>query len=433
MRDTGHDMGLDYLRIDSVAPAAVTRDSLLDRLRMTGLSAGYTVAAAPALALLILTAVGLPLVFAVGSGLALIWLAVPATALLTRAHRAVSGAVLGAEIQAAYADDSGRNVLTKPWVWLRDPARWRDVAFLAFSATGGFALSLAPVALLVGPMIHIPMVVFFAHSLWWLPIFISTPMLIGWWFVTPPLVKARAMAERGILDVARVEQLERRVEEVSESRSEVLDHSAAEIRRIERDLHDGAQARIAAATMGIGLAEKLIKTDPEAAVELLREARETNTSGLEELRAVVRGIHPPVLADRGLADAIEAIAVQLPMPVTLVMEVPRPLPAPVESAAYFAVAECLANTVKHASAARAWVTAAHADGVLRLEVGDDGRGGADANGSGIAGVRGRLAAFDGTMKVASPTGGPTVVTMEIPCHLPSGPSSVKTRHSSESD
>lgn len=426
-------MGLDYLRIDSVAPTAVTRESLLDRLRMTGLSAGYTLSAVPALALLILTAVGLPLVFALGVGLALIWLAVPATALLTSGHRAVSGGVLGTEIEAAYADDRGRNVLTKPWVWLRDPSRWRDVAFLAFASTGGFALSLAPVALLVGPMIHVTILIFFDHTLWWLPIFVSTPMLVAWWFVTPPLVKARAMAERGILDGARVEQLERRVEEVATSRSEVLDHNAAEIRRIERDLHDGTQARLAAIGWNVGLAEKLFATDPEAATALLRETRETTVSAMEDLRSVVRGIHPPVLADRGLAGAIEALALPLPLPVITSLDIPDSLPAPVQSAAYFAVAECLANTVKHASAARCWVTGRHSQDLLTIEVGDDGRGGADADGSGIAGVRGRLAAFDGTMKVVSPVGGPTVVTMEIPCHLPSGPSSEKTRPSSGSD
>ena len=115
----------------------------------------------------------------------------------------------------------------------------------------------------------------------------------------------------------RVEQLERRVEEVAASRTETLDHSAAEVRRIERDLHDGAQARIAAVGMNVGLAEKLMTTDPDAAAELLREARETTLSALDDLRSVVRGIHPPALADRGLAGGIEALALPIPLPVTL--------------------------------------------------------------------------------------------------------------------
>ena len=213
---------------------------------------------------------------------------------------------------------------------------------------------------------------------------------------------------------ARVEELERRVEEVSVSRAETLDHSAAEVRRIERDLHDGAQARIASVGMNVGLAEKLMRTDPEAAAALLREARETTVDALEDLRSVVRGIHPPALADRGLAGGIEALALPIPLPVTVTVDAPS-LPPPVESAAYFAVAECLANTVKHADATRAWVRVRHDGEVLHLVVGDDGRGGADPAGSGLAGVAQRLAAFDGTMVVDSPAGGPTVVTMEVPC------------------
>ncbi len=186
------------------------------------------------------------------------------------------------------------------------------------------------------------------------------------------------------------------------------------MRRIERDLHDGAQARIASVGMNVGLAEKLIATDPEAAAALLREARETTMDALEDLRSVVRGIHPPVLADRGLAGAIEALALALPVPTSVAVAVPR-LPAPVESAAYFAVAECLANTVKHARAGRAWVTGRYDGDRLRITVGDDGRGGADAGGSGLTGVARRLDAFDGDLRVLSPAGGPTLVELEVPC------------------
>ena len=202
---------------------------------------------------------------------------------------------------------------------------------------------------------------------------------------------------------------------MSESRAGPLDHSAGEVGRIERDLHDGAQARIAAVGMNVGLAEKLVESDPAAAAQLLREARETTISALEDLRSVVRGIHPPALADRGLVGGIEALALPLPLPVTVAIDVPAGLPAPVESAAYFAVAECLANAVKHAEAGRAWIVGSYDDGVLHLEVGDDGRGGADAAGGGLAGVARRRAAFDGTLEVASPAGGPTIVTLEVPC------------------
>jgi signal transduction histidine kinase len=330
-------------------------------------------------------------------------------------HRRVSGALLGEAIPTAYADTRGTNVVTRPVRWLTDKARWRDVAFLWFSATGGFVMALLPVGLLVSPLAHLVGVVVDGGFWWWMLVLIDGPLLVAWWCVTPGLVRGRAVAERNILGHSRVEQLEQRVSEVTESRAATLDHGAAEVRRIERDLHDGAQARIAAVGMNVGLAEKLLASDPAAAAELLREARETTITALEDLRSVVRGIHPPALADRGLVGGIEALALPLPLPVTVSLDVPSGLPAPVESAAYFAVAECLANTAKHASATRAWVTGAYADGVLRLVVGDDGRGGADPAGSGLVGVARRLAAFDGTLVVASPPGGPTVVTMEVPC------------------
>ena len=320
--------------------------------------------------------------------------------------------------------------------WLSDKARWRDVGFLWFSATGGFVMSLLPVALLTAPFTHLLGALIDGGTWWWLLVLLDGPMLVAWWCATPALVRGRALAERNILGYGRVEQLERRVEEVAASRSETLDHSAAEVRRIERDLHDGAQARMAAVGMNVGLAEKLLTSDPSAAAELLREARETAVSALEDLRTVVRGIHPPVLADRGLAGAIEALTLPIPMPVTLSLDVPETLPAPVESAAYFAVAECLTNVVKHSGAGRAWVTATHDGALLRIVVGDDGVGGADPAGSGLAGVAARVGAFDGTMSVDSPVGGPTVVTLEVPWQSDrspgSGPSSPRTRPSSGS-
>jgi signal transduction histidine kinase len=401
--------------IGSVRPTPVDGDALVDRLRLTAVSLGYALAMAPALALAILSILCIPLSL-VMVGFALAFAVVPATAALTAVHRRVSGQLLGEEIPAAYTDTAGTNFLTRPLRWLTDKARWRDVAFVWFSATGGFAMSLLPVAMLTAPATHLVGALVDGGVVWWLLVLLDGPLLVAWWCATQALVRARAQAERGILGHTRVEQLERRVEEVAASRTETLDHSAAEVRRIERDLHDGAQARIAAVGMNVGLAEKLLETDPTAAAELLREARETTVDALEDLRSVVRGIHPPALADRGLAGGIEALALPIPLPVTVSVDVPA-LPAPVESAAYFAVAECLANTVKHAGAARAWVTGTYVDGVLRLVVGDDGRGGADPAGGGLSGVARRLAAFDGTLVVASPPGGPTVVTMEVPCPL----------------
>lgn len=393
--------------------ATVTVDALAERLRLTLLSAGYAVSFVPSLALAILTLLSLPLGL-VGVGFVLALAVVPATAALTGVHRRLSGALLGEPIAARYARTGDGLPLAWPVRWLRDPARWRDFGFLCFSATGGFVMSLVPVALLTTPVTWVILAFTAGDWMWVLMVLFTGPLLLTWWVTTDPLVHARARAERAILGHDRVAELEERVGQVEESRAETLDHSAAEVRRIERDLHDGAQARIASVGMSVGLAEKLLQTDPEAAAALLREARETTMDALDDLRSVVRGIHPPVLADRGLAGAIEALAVALPVPVAVAVDVPR-LPAPVESAAYFAVAECLANTVKHAAAGRAWVTGTYVEGRLRLVAGDDGRGGADARGSGLTGVARRLGAFDGTLAVDSPTGGPTTVRMEVLC------------------
>ena len=399
--------------IRSVRPAPVDGDALVDRLRMTAVSLGYALLMAPALALGILTILAIPLGL-VAVGFVIAAGVVPATAALTALHRRLSGQLLGETIHTAYADTTGLNPVTRPMTWLTDRARWRDVGFLWFSATGGFVMSILPVGLLVAPVTHVVGALLDGGTWWWLLVVLDVPLLLAWWCATPALVRGRALAERNILGSRRVEELERRIEEVSTSRSETLDHSAAEVRRIERDLHDGAQARIASVGMNVGLAEKLMSTDPEAAAALLREARESTVTALEDLRSVVRGIHPPALADRGLAGGLEALALPIPLPITVTVAAP-PLPPPVESAAYFAVAECLANTVKHADATRAWVGVRHDGEVLHLVVGDDGRGGADPAGSGLAGVAKRLAAFDGTMVVESPAGGPTVVTMEVPC------------------
>jgi signal transduction histidine kinase len=192
------------------------------------------------------------------------------------------------------------------------------------------------------------------------------------------------------------------------------------MRRIERDLHDGAQARLVAMGMALDAADQLLDDNPEATRALLAEARESSAKALAELRDLVRGIHPPVLADRGLAEAVRALALNLPVRVDVSSELAGRPPAPVESAGYFAVSELLANVSKHAHASQAWVDLRHQDGMLRIGVGDDGIGGADpADGSGLAGIERRLAAFDGVLALSSPPGGPTVVNVELPCALSS--------------
>jgi signal transduction histidine kinase len=244
---------------------------------------------------------------------------------------------------------------------------------------------------------------------------------LGWfWPIFPIFVLAGLYAAHAWLlprlAPEREAELLQRVSVLTRSRSGALDVQAAELRRIERDLHDGAQARMVSLAMSLGLAARLVRTDPDAAADLLDEARASTVSALDELRDVVHGIHPPVLADRGLAGAVEALALDLAVPVTVTADIPERLPAPVESAAYFATAECLANVVKHSGASRAWVDLAHRDGRLSVIVGDNGAGGARLDrGSGLAGVVRRLEAFDGTVQLSSPAGGPTTVTMEVPC------------------
>jgi signal transduction histidine kinase len=215
-----------------------------------------------------------------------------------------------------------------------------------------------------------------------------------------------------------------RVEQLTQTRAVAVDTAAAELRRVERDLHDGAQARLVALGMSLRAAERLIPTSPQAAIALVAEARESSSRALTELRDLVRGMYPPVLADRGLADAVQALALDTPVRTETDIDLPGRLEQPVEAASYFAIAEALTNAVKHSGARlvqiRIQYTHRPEPGVLRIEVTDNGTGGADpANGSGLAGVERRLATFDGILAVSSPVGGPTIIVMEIPCALSS--------------
>jgi signal transduction histidine kinase len=221
---------------------------------------------------------------------------------------------------------------------------------------------------------------------------------------------------RPLLGLAANADLARRVQRLTESRAVAVDTAAADLRRLERDLHDGAQARLVALGMHLRAVEKLIPTSPDAALALVAEARETSARALTDLRELVRGVHPPVLADRGLGDAVRALALDTPLRIETEVSLPDRLPAPIETACYFAVAEVLTNAVKHSGARAARISVTHAEGVLRIVVTDFGIGGADASrGTGLAGVEKRLATFDGIMAVSSPVGGPTMVVMEVPC------------------
>ncbi|MFD4670697.1 sensor histidine kinase [Lentzea sp. NPDC058450] len=209
--------------------------------------------------------------------------------------------------------------------------------------------------------------------------------------------------------------LEKRLAEVVATRAAALQAHGAELRRIERNLHDGTQNKLVGVVMMLGIAERTLKQNPDNAAQALLRAQDAAGDALEELRNVVRSIHPPVLDDLGLDGAIEALAARCPVPCVLTAEQLGRLPAAVEAAAYFAVAEALTNVAKHSGAQRAWVSLSIIGERLTVIVHDDGKGGADEKrGTGLDGIRGRVAALDGSAELSSPEGGPTVLTVQLP-------------------
>jgi signal transduction histidine kinase len=269
------------------------------------------------------------------------------------------------------------------WV-VRDPATWRDLLWLALDPVVGTVLLL--------------------------------PGLLG----SAGALRRHARWTRTLLAPAGSTRLSDRVRQLTDSRAEALDAQAAELERIERDLHDGAQARLVAIQLTLSLAQRSLRADPDGADELLTEAKATAADAVRQLRDLVHGIRPPVLTERGLVDALRLLALEHPLAVTFAADLPgRPAP-PLESAVYFAAAELLTNVAKHARAGTAGISITHSGTVLRLAVSDDGTGGADPSaGTGLAGVRRRLRPFDGTLTVDSPPGGPTTATLEVPCVLSS--------------
>ncbi|MFB6891979.1 sensor histidine kinase [Kitasatospora sp. NPDC056327] len=317
------------------------------------------------------------------------------------------------------------------WLRLRyrERATWRELGFTALAAfvlwpvdlavagcalaVPGYLLAALPLLLLDGQQVNV-LKLWQVHS----PAVAALCGLAG--LVLLPLsaypvalaAAARAALVRALLGP---DGPERRIGELVRSRARLVDAFEAERRRIERDLHDGAQQRLVALRMTLGLARLDAPPDGPLAARLADAHREAGEV-LAGLRELINGIHPQVLTDRGLPEACTDAADRSPVPVTTRFAVPGRLPAPVESAGYFAVTETLANVAKHSGARAATVEGRYADGRLTIEVTDDGRGGADpGRGTGLTGLADRVAVVDGTLTVSSPPGGPTLVRVEIPC------------------
>ncbi|HEU5245059.1 MAG TPA: histidine kinase [Gaiellaceae bacterium] len=234
----------------------------------------------------------------------------------------------------------------------------------------------------------------------------------SFWPVWPIAVLALLF---GLQAIGRRQKSEARVEELTQSRAGAVEAAETQLRRIERDLHDGAQARLVALGMNIGLAEQQLTKDPEKAQEHLAEARASAAAALQELRDLARGIHPPILADRGLDAAIRALAAHAGVPVSVDVELSARPPETVETAAYFVAAEGLTNALKHAHASRIDIHLHEREDAIVVRVLDDGRGGAAEDAGGLHGLRQRVEALDGSLRIASPEGGPTVIEAVLPC------------------
>jgi len=311
-----------------------------------------------------------------------------------------------------------------------DPATWRDFLFLMLRLPMGllsFTLTLTSWLLAIGLLSSPVAWLFGGFSVNVGPEILDGPlgvalatlagvvMLVLAIGITKGLAALDVVLAGALLD-ASPEELKRRVSQIAGSRTRTMDAADRERRRLERDLHDGAQQRLVSLAMTLGLAQQKLSTDPEHGTRLVAEAHEEAKRALQDLRDLARGLHPAVLTDHGLEAALPALAARCPIPTRVDASVsPRPAPA-VESAAYFVVAEALTNVARHSQAANAQVTARREADVLTVEVRDDGGGGARVvDGGGLAGLADRVEALDGTLTVSSPDGGPTVIRLEVPC------------------
>ncbi|MGW8329590.1 sensor histidine kinase [Streptomyces sp. NPDC055897] len=309
-----------------------------------------------------------------------------------KAERARARALLGVRVEepTPIPASPGKHGGFFPWLWtsLRDPVAWRNVLYEFVRLPWG--------------------ILTFAVTL--VSLFVAWPVL---GFLARGLTNADRMMVRALLSPS--DSLERRIAELESDRGVVVDTAAADLRRIERDLHDGAQARLVALAMGLGLAKEKLLEDPDTAAAMVDEAHGEVKLALQELRDLARGIHPAVLTDRGLDAALSSVASRCTVPVKVAVDLPgRPAPA-IEGIAYFTVSELLQNISKHSRARAASVEVWRSTDRLLIQVEDNGVGGARLDGgTGMAGLAERLGAVDGLLVLDSPVGGPTVVTAELP-------------------
>ncbi|MFF7983079.1 sensor histidine kinase [Streptomyces sp. NPDC007901] len=317
---------------------------------------------------------------------------------------------------------------------LVDPTTRRNLRWLVRHATLGFLLGLLGVVLPISavrdsafplywkllPADTTASSVGIGHAHSW-PDALAVALLgVGWIAIilglAPGMARLQAGPGRRLLAAGPDTDLSLRVAELTATRAAALDAHATELRRIERSLHDGTQNRIVSVTVLLGAARRMVARDPAGADELLERAQSAAEQALSELRTVSRSILPPVLDDRGLAGALSGLAAECAVPCRVDVDVPERCAASVEATAYFVVAEALTNIAKHSAAGQAAVTVRARGGRLHLCVEDDGRGGADEDGgSGLTGIRRRIAAHDGALSLSSPPGGPTTLKVDLPC------------------
>jgi signal transduction histidine kinase len=320
------------------------------------------------------------------------------------------------------------NVISRIWQIIRSPQVWRDFLYMGLL----FPIGILELALVTFPLKFIWAPIFYfifgaePGVIWGLqvtnPIIAITVLIMGIVIAVPTALlinlTAKLHGQLGLLllGTSHEEVLTGRVEELTESRSAVMRAMHMERKRIERDLHDGAQQQLVALAMDLGRAREKMESDPEAARIILDDSHERAKRVMVDMRELVRGIHPAVLTDRGLDAAVSAVAGRAPIPVDVSVRVRDRLPEEVESTAYFVVVEALTNATKHAQASRARVSIQRDGNWLRITVTDNGRGGADPEqGTGMRGLRDRILALEGTFAFTSPSGKGTRITVEIPC------------------